>query len=134
MIYVHFLVCFWTEFWLVVLDYHPLSLHTDPIDIVKDPIPPHEYKAEEDPRLYKSVKTKRGPLQEDWIEDFNNNPDKKPIMCAYKLCKVEFRYWGMQSKIERFIHDVGTCPGGAEGRRGVSGQGCDAMSRSSSEM
>ncbi|KAG7231919.1 hypothetical protein INR49_010096 [Caranx melampygus] len=28
-------------------------------------------------------------------------------MCAYKLCKVEFRYWGMQSKIERFIHDVG---------------------------
>ena len=30
----------------------------------------------------------------------------KSIMCAYKLCKVEFRYWGMQSKIERFIHDV----------------------------
>ena len=25
----------------------------------------------------------------------------KAIMCAYKLCKVEFRYWGMQSKIER---------------------------------
>ncbi|XP_036382374.1 membrane-associated phosphatidylinositol transfer protein 2-like isoform X4 [Megalops cyprinoides] len=79
----------------------------DPIDIVKDPIPPHEYKAEEDPRLYKSVKTQRGPLSEDWIEEFNNNPGKMPIMCAYKLCKVEFRYWGMQSKIERFIHDVG---------------------------
>ena len=28
-------------------------------------------------------------------------------MCAYKLCKVEFKYWGMQSKIERFIHDIG---------------------------
>ncbi|XP_036382376.1 membrane-associated phosphatidylinositol transfer protein 2-like isoform X5 [Megalops cyprinoides] len=80
----------------------------DPIDIVKDPIPPHEYKAEEDPRLYKSVKTQRGPLSEDWIEEFNNNPGKMPIMCAYKLCKVEFRYWGMQSKIERFIHDVGS--------------------------
>ncbi|KAG7480979.1 hypothetical protein MATL_G00061940 [Megalops atlanticus] len=79
----------------------------DPIDIVKDTIPPHEYKAEEDPRLYKSVKTQRGPLSEDWIEEFNNNPGKMPIMCAYKLCKVEFRYWGMQSKIERFIHDVG---------------------------
>ncbi len=25
----------------------------------------------------------------------------RAIMCAYKLCKVEFRYWGMQSKIER---------------------------------
>ncbi|XP_062445666.1 membrane-associated phosphatidylinositol transfer protein 2 isoform X6 [Rhea pennata] len=79
----------------------------DPIDIVKDPIPPHEYKAEEDPKLYKSVKTKRGPLSEDWIEEYRNNPGKYPIMCAYKLCKVEFRYWGMQSKIERFIHDVG---------------------------
>uniref|UniRef100_A0A8C0VV70 Phosphatidylinositol transfer protein membrane associated 2 n=1 Tax=Cyanistes caeruleus TaxID=156563 RepID=A0A8C0VV70_CYACU len=78
----------------------------DPIDIVKDPIPPHEYKAEEDPKLYKSVKTKRGPLSEDWIQEYKNNPGKYPIMCAYKLCKVEFRYWGMQSKIERFIHDV----------------------------
>uniref|UniRef100_A0A8C5ED27 Membrane-associated phosphatidylinositol transfer protein 2-like n=1 Tax=Gouania willdenowi TaxID=441366 RepID=A0A8C5ED27_GOUWI len=79
----------------------------DPIDIVTDPITPHEYKAEEDPRLYKSVKTQRGPLQDDWIEEYNNNPGLTPIMCAYKLCKVEFRYWGMQSKIERFIHDVG---------------------------
>ncbi|XP_067378423.1 membrane-associated phosphatidylinositol transfer protein 2-like isoform X2 [Channa argus] len=79
----------------------------DPIDIVTDPIPPHEYKAEEDPRLYKSAKTQRGPLQDDWIEEYNHNPWKTPIMCAYKLCKVEFRYWGMQSKIERFIHDVG---------------------------
>ncbi|KAM4616575.1 membrane-associated phosphatidylinositol transfer protein 2-like isoform 1-T1 [Polymixia lowei] len=79
----------------------------DPIDIVTDPIPPHEYKAEEDPRLYKSSKTQRGPLRDDWIEEYNNNPGKTLIMCAYKLCKVEFRYWGMQSKIERFIHDVG---------------------------
>ncbi|XP_061758478.1 membrane-associated phosphatidylinositol transfer protein 2-like isoform X5 [Nerophis ophidion] len=79
----------------------------DPIDIVIESIPPHEYKAEEDPRLYKSAKTQRGPLKDDWIEDYNSNPGKTPIMCAYKLCKVEFRYWGMQSKIERFIHDVG---------------------------
>ncbi|KAL8180155.1 UNVERIFIED_CONTAM: Membrane-associated phosphatidylinositol transfer protein 2 [Gekko kuhli] len=79
----------------------------DPIDIVKDPIPPHEYKSEEDPRLYQSAKTKRGPLSEDWIKEQKNNPGRYPIMCAYKLCKVEFRYWGMQSKIERFIHDVG---------------------------
>ena len=33
-------------------------------------------------------------------------PGGQAIMCAYKLCKVEFRYWGMQSKIERFIHDM----------------------------
>ncbi|KAJ8395628.1 hypothetical protein AAFF_G00031090 [Aldrovandia affinis] len=78
----------------------------DPINIVMDPIAPHEYLAEEDPKLYKSVKTNRGPLTDDWIEEFASNHSKMPIMCAYKLCKVEFRYWGMQSKIERFIHDV----------------------------
>lgn len=79
----------------------------DPIDIVKDFIAPHEYLVEEDPKLYKSNKTQRGPLSDDWITEINNNPGKTPVMCAYKLCKVEFRYWGMQSKIERFIHDVG---------------------------
>ncbi|KAJ3603995.1 hypothetical protein NHX12_028736 [Muraenolepis orangiensis] len=79
----------------------------DPIDIVIEPIPPHEYIAEEDPRLYRSTKTQRGPLRDDWIEEYNNHPGSAPVMCAYKLCKVEFRYWGMQSKIERFIHDVG---------------------------
>ncbi|XP_016297448.1 membrane-associated phosphatidylinositol transfer protein 2 isoform X4 [Sinocyclocheilus anshuiensis] len=79
----------------------------DPIDIVNEFIAPHEYLAEEDPKLYKSYKTQRGPLSDNWIVEINNNPGKMPVMCAYKLCKVEFRYWGMQSKIERFIHDVG---------------------------
>uniref|UniRef100_A0A8D0G467 Phosphatidylinositol transfer protein membrane associated 1 n=1 Tax=Sphenodon punctatus TaxID=8508 RepID=A0A8D0G467_SPHPU len=75
----------------------------DTIDIVRDPISPGEYKVEEDPRLYHSAKTGRGPLGDDWLE----NVASGPLMCAYKLCKVEFRYWGMQSKIEQFIHDVG---------------------------
>uniref|UniRef100_A0A3B5MVM4 Phosphatidylinositol transfer protein N-terminal domain-containing protein n=1 Tax=Xiphophorus couchianus TaxID=32473 RepID=A0A3B5MVM4_9TELE len=85
----------------------------DPIDIVKDYIPPHEYLVEEDPKLYQSIKTRRGPLSEDWIEEINHNPGQTVVMCAYKLCKVEFRYWGMQSKIERFIHDVGKYLGSA---------------------
>lgn len=75
----------------------------DTIDIVRDPISPGEYKPEEDPKLYHSTKTGRGPLGDDWLE----SPSTGPLMCAYKLCKVEFRYWGMQSKIEQFIHDVG---------------------------
>ncbi|NWR81603.1 PITM1 protein, partial [Centropus unirufus] len=75
----------------------------DTIDIVRDPISPSEYKPEEDPKLYHSVKTGRGPLGDDWLEAAAGGP----LMCAYKLCKVEFRYWGMQSKIEQFIHDVG---------------------------
>ncbi|XP_076778995.1 membrane-associated phosphatidylinositol transfer protein 2 isoform X6 [Arvicanthis niloticus] len=81
------------------------QLITDIIDIVKDPVPPNEYKTEEDPKLFQSVKTRRGPLSENWIQEYKKR--LLPIMCAYKLCKVEFRYWGMQSKIERFIHDTG---------------------------
>ncbi|XP_017664914.1 PREDICTED: membrane-associated phosphatidylinositol transfer protein 1 [Lepidothrix coronata] len=76
----------------------------DTIDIVRDPISPGEYKPEEDPKLYHSSKTGRGPLGDDWLEAAAAGG---PLMCAYKLCKVEFRYWGMQSKIEQFIHDVG---------------------------
>ena len=60
--------------------------------------------------MYTSTKTGRGPLNEDWIEDYSADCEGMPqptkngrsIMCAYKLCKVEFRYWGMQSKIERY--------------------------------
>ncbi|XP_052024021.1 membrane-associated phosphatidylinositol transfer protein 2 isoform X8 [Apodemus sylvaticus] len=81
------------------------QLVTDIIDIVKDSVPPNEYKAEEDPKIFQSAKTRRGPLSENWIQEYKKR--LLPIMCAYKLCKVEFRYWGMQSKIERFIHDTG---------------------------
>lgn len=58
------------------------------------------------------MKTSRGPLGDDWVSeyktaqaaDFEGN---KRIMCAYKLCRVEFKYWGMQTKIEKFIDDIG---------------------------
>lgn len=76
----------------------------DTIDIVRDAVAPGEYKVEEDPRLYRSAKTGRGPLADDWA---SKAAQTGPLMCAYKLCKVEFRYWGMQAKIEQFIHDVG---------------------------
>ena len=69
----------------------------------------YEDAEKEDPEIYISEKTGRGPLNEDWIEEYSADCEGKQqptengcsIMCAYKLCKVEFRYWGMQSKIER---------------------------------
>lgn len=73
--------------------------------MVKDPVSPHEYKQDEDPKLYKSKKTGRGPLTDDWVQQAVQN--NTPIMCSYKLCKVEFRYWGMQTKIEKYIHEHG---------------------------
>ncbi|XP_073982579.1 retinal degeneration B isoform X1 [Rhodnius prolixus] len=86
----------------------------DIIDVVKDQLHGADYIREEDPSIYVSEKTKRGPLSETWLQDYWNEckgkpmplPNGKSIMCAYKLCKVEFRYWGMQTKLEKFIHDV----------------------------
>jgi hypothetical protein len=85
----------------------------DVIDIVKDQLYSSDYKKEEDPKYYVSEKTRRGPLTENWVEEYwsaikrNNRSKDKYIMCAYKLCRVEFKYWGMQTKIEKFIHDSG---------------------------
>ncbi|KAL7635918.1 UNVERIFIED_CONTAM: hypothetical protein RMT77_013735 [Armadillidium vulgare] len=85
----------------------------DLIDIVKDQLYGADYIEDEDPTRYMSQKTGRGPLGEEWIKEYWEEckgqktplPNGKAIMCAYKLCKVEFRYWGMQTKIEKFIHD-----------------------------
>ncbi|GBM43212.1 Membrane-associated phosphatidylinositol transfer protein 1 [Araneus ventricosus] len=77
----------------------------DLIDVVKDQLYGSDYCQEEDPKLFTSSKSNRGPLKDDWLDEFRSGSGK-PIMCAYKVCRVEFRYWGMQTKIEKFIHDV----------------------------
>lgn len=86
----------------------------DVIDIVKDQLFGADYVHDEDPTSYVSEKTGRGPLDENWLEDYWNEVRGKTqptaknmsLMCAYKLCRVEFRYWGMQTKLEKFIHDT----------------------------
>ncbi|OCT58315.1 hypothetical protein XELAEV_18002253mg [Xenopus laevis] len=36
-------------------------------------------------------------------KELANNPSS-PHMCAYKLVTVKFQWWGLQGKVERFIH------------------------------
>ncbi|KAI8889327.1 phosphatidylinositol transfer protein [Backusella circina FSU 941] len=68
------------------------------IDIANDKIDSKDYKQEEDPRLFKSVKTGRGPLtQSDWQQTC------KPVMTCYKLVYIEFKWFGIQAKVESFI-------------------------------
>lgn len=76
----------------------------DIIDPVKDPVSASEYCEEEDPLFYRSKKTGRGPIKENWLEHYRVDNPPSDVMCAYKLIKVEFKYWGMQNKIEHFIH------------------------------
>uniref|UniRef100_A0A914C020 DDHD domain-containing protein n=1 Tax=Acrobeloides nanus TaxID=290746 RepID=A0A914C020_9BILA len=76
----------------------------DVMDFVKENVSSGDYSQEEDPKLYKSKKTGRGPLSDNWVEEYTQQGF--PVMCAYKLCKVEFKYWGLQTRAERWIHDL----------------------------
>ncbi|ESO97894.1 hypothetical protein LOTGIDRAFT_209091 [Lottia gigantea] len=67
------------------------------IDIAAD-VSRSDYKEEWDPKLYKSSLTGRGPLNApNWKDTV------KPVMCAYKLVRVHFKWWGLQNKVEKLI-------------------------------
>ncbi|KAJ0004532.1 hypothetical protein NQD34_010746 [Periophthalmus magnuspinnatus] len=73
------------------------------IDIAdRSQVEPKDYKPDEDPCRFKSVKTGRGPLGPDWKKELPNKKDC-PHMCAYKLVTVKFKWWGLQNKVENFI-------------------------------
>uniref|UniRef100_F6WSY9 Cytoplasmic phosphatidylinositol transfer protein 1 n=1 Tax=Xenopus tropicalis TaxID=8364 RepID=F6WSY9_XENTR len=78
------------------------------VDIACDEIPERYYKESEDPKNFVSEKTGRGQLKEGWREA------QEPIMCSYKLVAVKFEVWGLQSRVEQFVHKVGAhwivCP------------------------
>jgi len=73
-----------------------LLLLLDLIDPIVEDVLPGDYSEEEDPLLYKSEKTGRGPMPANWLEQYQTDNPPSSVMCAYKLIKVEFRYWGMQ--------------------------------------
>uniref|UniRef100_A0A8D2IXT1 Phosphatidylinositol transfer protein beta isoform n=1 Tax=Varanus komodoensis TaxID=61221 RepID=A0A8D2IXT1_VARKO len=75
-------------------------VHIDIAD--RSQVEPGDYKADEDPALFQSVKTKRGPLGADWKKELAADEDC-PEMCAYKLVTIKFKWWGLQNKIENFI-------------------------------
>uniref|UniRef100_A0A8C6PFI5 Phosphatidylinositol transfer protein alpha isoform n=1 Tax=Nothobranchius furzeri TaxID=105023 RepID=A0A8C6PFI5_NOTFU len=76
------------------------------IDIAdKSCINAKDYKADEDPAIFKSQKTGRGPLGPDWRKELANNSNC-PHMCAYKLVTVEFKWLGLQNRMETLIHKV----------------------------
>lgn len=67
------------------------------IDIANDPIVPQDYKAGEDPGKFKSELTGRGPLIGDWLDNTT------PLMTCYKLVSVEFKWFGLQTRVENFV-------------------------------
>jgi len=67
------------------------------IDIGLDPVQASDYKSDEDPTKFVSCKTQRGPLVGNWRETVN------PVMTCYKLVTVEFKWFGLQNRVETYI-------------------------------
>lgn len=68
------------------------------IDIANDPISSADYKEDEDPIKFKSQKTGRGPLVgKEWMHNV------QPVMTCYKLVTCEFKWFGLQTRVESFI-------------------------------
>eukprot|EP00127_Corallochytrium_limacisporum_P000967 Clim_evm51s33 gene=Clim_evmTU51s33 len=71
------------------------------VDIVNGTLPKNDYDEKFDPKLHGSERAERGPWTEkDW--------DKKcePSMVAYKKISVKFKWWGLQTRVEQFIHST----------------------------
>lgn len=60
-----------------------------------------EYDARFDCSKVKSEKTGRGPLTKGW--ERRTSELGLPLMCCYKVIRADFKYFGMQSKIENTI-------------------------------
>jgi len=73
----------------------------DLIDIAMEEVVEHKYKESEDPTKFKSVKTGRGPLESGWMQSKDH-----PVMCSYKVVTVKFEVWGLQTRVESFVHSA----------------------------
>ncbi|KAK6640593.1 hypothetical protein RUM44_012289 [Polyplax serrata] len=80
------------------------------IDIANDKIEPRDYIKHEDPTLFHSQKTGRGPLVGKWQEQVMSleylakaRETAKPVMTCYKLVTCEFKWFGLQNRVEEFI-------------------------------
>ena len=52
---------------------------------------------DQDPSKFRSEKANRGPLGKEWRKT------TQPMMCCYKLVMGEFKWFGLQNKVEKFI-------------------------------
>ena len=84
-----------------VVDLSPAQLEARKvihIDIVNDSV--NTYKANEDPTKCRSFKTRRGPLTQNWIDNYSG-----PLMTCYKVVRSKFQWWGLQTYIESKLVD-----------------------------
>jgi hypothetical protein len=70
------------------------------LDIANATVDKKDYRADQDPKLYRSEKTGRGPLTGDWIKTAT------PVMTCYKLVRIKFKWALFQGRVESFIEST----------------------------
>lgn len=89
------------------------------IDITAQ-IAANDYKAETDPLLYKHEASSRGPLTKTWLVELRQMckniknaremnmeapaAQPEPHMTCYKLVTAKFKWFGLQKRVENYIH------------------------------
>ncbi|MFH4973470.1 hypothetical protein AB6A40_000179 [Gnathostoma spinigerum] len=63
-----------------------------------DNLKPSEISDETNPRIFTSKRTGRGPLEEGWEKTTT------PVMCCYKVVSLQIRIFGLQTIMERIMH------------------------------
>ena len=89
------------------------NIQIDYVDIVKDQSLTNNYIKEEDPLFFQSKKTNRGPLDENWYEEYRDEFKRsieygnqaRSVMCAYKLIKVQCNVWAIGKRVEKWVDD-----------------------------
>jgi hypothetical protein len=64
-----------------------------------------ECPPDEDPAQFRSAKTGRGPLQAGhWFR--SAGAGQQPLICVYKLVTVEFKVFGLQTRVEAYMKNM----------------------------
>ncbi|KAG0730368.1 Phosphatidylinositol transfer protein alpha isoform [Chionoecetes opilio] len=77
------------------------------VDIVNDAVSEADYRADEDPAKVASRRTGRGPHSGARVSKSNGSTASQvqPVMTCYKLVSIDFRWFGLQTRVERYIQD-----------------------------
>jgi len=92
------------------------------IDIATDKkqISANDYKEHEDPRLYQHEPSGRGPLTATWLTELQQKcksietarqmnmeqgkEELPQVMTCYKLVSAKFKWFGIQNRVEKYVH------------------------------
>ncbi|KAA6355855.1 MAG: putative phosphatidylinositol transfer protein, partial [Streblomastix strix] len=70
----------------------------DIVDIAEPKKKSKTYNCNEDPTVFHSEKTNRGPLKLGWVQSAQS--DNVPVTTAHKVAKMEFKVFGFQTVVE----------------------------------